>query len=115
MNKEYKKEEIRKLFIKEGIKYQSFNNDFHWKIGHINFYPTTELWQSDNIGGDKGRGVDSLIRFLKYRTTIINHDILIQLSVEQMFSIAKKVKPLNLEKVCEAIHKAVYKGESNGT
>ena len=95
--------------IKAGINWQEFNNGYHWKIGHINFYPTTGLWQSDNIGGDKGRGIDSLIRLLRKDNPVVHYRSDInKLSVDQLFNIASHSKEKSLIGICRAIHKEIY-------
>lgn len=108
-SKEHMKIVATQCLIKNGIRWKELNNGYHFKIGHINFYPTTGLWQSDNIGGDKGRGIDSLIRLLKKNNPIIKYkDNINQLSVEQLFQIASHSKLKSLMGICEAIHKEIY-------
>lgn len=104
----------KNAFIHNGISYKSFNNDLQWKIGNINFFPTTHKW-NDELNDERGQGLSEFIKYLLNKEMesnnylkMINKSSPIKLSIEDMFNIAKKVKPMNLEKVCEAIHKAVY-------
>lgn len=95
------------------IKYDSFNNDLHWKIGSIDFWPTSLKW-NDNYKNTKGQGVFQLIEHLRmtypsHTYNPYNKNIFPKtLSPDQIFDIAKKVKPMNLNAVCEAIHKEIY-------
>ncbi len=104
--KEYNIKRSREILTDHRIKWESFNNDYHWKIGKIDYFPSTLKWIS---GEDRGIGIEELLKYIQDIPRIEKNHIC--LSVEEIFNIAKKVKPLNLEKVCEAIHKAVYKGE----
>lgn len=108
--KENNRKEAREILKENKIIYESFNNDMHWKIGRIDFYPTTLRW-IDNGTDIKGIGYNILIDYIKESRQINDNPILMQLSVEQMFDIAKKVKPTNLLMLCAALHKAIYKGE----
>lgn len=94
-------ERARKSLTKAGVEWKEFNDSYHFKIGKLDFWPSTGKWIS---GNDEGRGLDELLRFLKPRNGKAK-----VLTVEQIFDIAKKVKPLNLHDVCEAIHKEIYK------
>lgn len=102
------KEQIRKENAKElsraGIKWESLNNDLHWKIGNIDFYPTTSVWNC-NATEEGGCCVEDLIDYLK---KIKQKSGIKRLSTEQMFEIAKRVKPMNLNSVCVALHKEIY-------
>ena len=106
--KEHKREVARNLLKKANINFISLNNDMHWKVGHINFYPTTELWQSDNIGGDKGKGIDSLLRFLKHKVVVENHELQRRLSVQEIAKIYLNNKDKSLMEKCEILHKEIY-------
>lgn len=108
LTKEHNRECARKILNSKGIKFESLNNDLHWKIGTMNFYPTTLRW-NDNYRNINGFGLNEMLKEIK---PIITESSVIykrQLSVEKMFNIAKKVKPCNLEKVCESLHKEIYK------
>lgn len=102
--KEQKRNEARQALTEKGIEFRSLNNDLHWVVGTINFYPTTGKWFDFENTGINGDGYKSLLRHLKPSIGKIK-----KVSVEEMFEIAKKVKPMNLESICEAIHKEVYK------
>lgn len=110
ITKEQNRENSRKILNSKGIKFESLNNDLHWQIGTMAFYPTTLRW-NDNFKNVNGIGLKEMLIELSIGTmdeTVIYKK---QLSVEQMFNIAKKVKPLNLNAVCEVLHKSIYKGE----
>lgn len=101
--KQQMREVCRKAFQAKGIEWESLNQDLHWKIGPVNFYPTTGKWRDESTD-EVGEGYKDLIKYLKPKPVGVK-----QLSPEQMFEIAKKVKPMNLNAVCEALHKAIYK------
>lgn len=103
--KEQMKEVCKKALEAKGIEWKSFNNDLHWKIGSVNFYPTTGKWRDESTE-ETGEGYKDLIKYLKPKPLSVK-----ALTPEQMFDIAKKVKPMNLNAVCEALHKAIYKGK----
>jgi len=86
------------------ITWESFNNNLHWKIGKINFFPTTQRWNDEDTG-ERAKGLESLLKHIRKP----NIEARKYLSVEQMFTFAKKVTPMNLEKVCEVLHKEIYK------
>ena len=110
-NKDYNREHAREVLKKANIDWQSFNKDNHWKIGKIDFYPTTLRW-IDTDTELSSEGVFQLVEHLRtnypMQTYTPRTGIMYELSVEEMFKIAKKVKPLNLEKVCETLHKEIY-------
>lgn len=109
-SKEHNKIVATQSLIKAGIKWEEFNNGYHYKIRHINFYPTTGLWQSDNIGGDKGRGIDSLIRLLKKDNPIVHYrNDIKKLSVSDMSRIFIKNSYKSLVERLELLHKEIYK------
>jgi len=102
--KEQKREEARQALTTKGIEFKSLNNDLHWVIGTINFYPTTGKWcdfENTSINGD---GYKSLLRHLKPKLNAIK-----QLTVDQIFDIAKHSKDRSLMGICTAIHKEIYK------
>ena len=108
----YNREESRKYLTNAGIVFESFNKDLHWKIGSIDFFPTTLKW-IDNDNDIKGIGWHILVEHIKKKESVRNYEPSNELSVEQMFNIAKKVKPMNLETVCKKLHEAIYKGEKH--
>ena len=97
-------ERARTRFDKLGIKYQIFNNGYHFKVQEIDYWPTRDKWQEPETK-EIILGLDKLIEYLKPKD-------ITKLTVEQMFTIAKKVYPMNLEKICEALHNAIYKKET---
>lgn len=105
--KKQMKEESSKALLEKGIDFEVFNNGLHWKIGSVNFYPTTGKWR-DELTEKSGHGHKELIKYLKPKPLGMKI-----LSPEQMFYIAKKVKPMNLMAVCESLHNAIYKTEKN--
>ena len=110
-NKEHLRMVASQSLIKAGINWTEHNNGYHFKIGHINFYPTTGLWQSDNIGGDKGKGIDSLIRLLKKINPLVEvkyQKDINQLSVQQIAKIFTKNQDKSLMEKCEILHKEIY-------
>lgn len=106
--KEYNRENARKILNAKSINFESLNNDLHWKIGTMDFYPTTLRW-NDSFKNINGIGIKEMIKELYIGEQSIGDKQ--QLSIEQMFTIAKRVNPLNLEKVCQKLHEAIYKGE----
>lgn len=100
--KEQKREEARKALTAKGIVFQSFNDDYHWKIGTVNFYPTTGLFR-DEANDHQDSGYKALIKYLNPKPKSVK-----QLTVEQIFDIAKRSKDRSLEGICEAIHKGIY-------
>jgi hypothetical protein len=104
-NKEYNREEAKKLLTKAGLTWDSFNNDTHWKVNGVDLWPTTYKWLCPDTGAIV-KGIESLIEYIKPKKVTV-------LTADQMFEIAKKVKPMSLMLVCEALHKAIYKGENN--
>ncbi len=97
-------ENARKIFTTESLFWLEYNNGYHFKVGTYDYWPTTGKWQDDKRNV-QGIGIRS---FLEYFENECRKKPSNQLSIEQMFTIAKKVKPMNLEKVCEALHKEIY-------
>lgn len=97
--------ECAKALASNGIAWKSFNNNLHWKIGPVNFYPTTGKWRDESTD-EVGDGYKELIKYLKPKPMYTK-----SLSPEQMFEIAKKVKPMNLMAVCTELHRQIYKGK----
>lgn len=93
-----------------GIEFKIYNNGVHFKIGSINFYPTTGKW-FDEVTKDKGVGIDSLISLLSSAGQVIRKPSVIDkrvFTVEELFEIAKRSEIQSLYGVCEAIHKEIY-------
>ncbi len=123
-DKENNRINARKILNAKGIKFDSFNNDLHWKIGTVNFYPTTLKWRDDitvddcvnkkNIKHNYGTGLKELIEYLRQATVSqaveSGAEPLIKLSVEQIFDIAKKSKDKSLMGICTSIHERIYNG-----
>lgn len=107
-NKIIHREQMREILLSSGIVWESLNDDMHWKIGDINFFPTTEKWNvlKKDI---YSKGVMDLIDYIKSECQPKDIGLIPKLSVDQIFDIAKKVKPSNLYKICEEIHKEIYK------
>lgn len=100
--------EATKAFAHNNINYQSLNHDLQWKIGTINFFPTTHKWH-DQKNGRTGNGLITAIKYIKgseiLENTKINKN---HLSVEQLFHIASHSKDRSLEGICKALHKEIY-------
>lgn len=93
-----------------GIEFKTYNNGVHFKIGSINFYPTTGKW-FDEVTENKGVGIDNLIRLIsKSKKEIADASVIDKkaFTVEELFDIAKKSKVQSLHGICESIHKAIY-------
>ena len=107
-NKEYNRQRASNVLKSKGISWESLNNDTHWKIGKINFFPTTGLWVSDTIGGARGRDIDSLIDFLKNTAQPIEKVLIKKLSVQEIAKIFTKNQDKSLMEKCELLHKEIY-------
>lgn len=101
--KDQNRNEARKRLTAAGLDWKSFNNDCHWKINEVDFWPTTHKWLCP-LTGEVEYGIKELIAYLKPKSISVK-----KITIEQMFEIAKKVKPMNLHAVCEALHKEIYK------
>lgn len=75
-------DQARKKLSKAGIEWQEFNNGIHFKIGNIDFWPTTGKWID---GMDEGRGIQELIKRLKPRSAGVSKTM----TAEQIFQIAE--------------------------
>lgn len=109
-SKEKKLNEAVDALEAAGIDFRTFNNGVHFKIGSINFYPTTGKW-FDEVTEDKGVGIDDLISLLsKAKKEIAEASVIDKktLTVEELFEIAKESKVQSLHGICESIHKAIY-------
>ncbi len=99
-------EKARGRLNEECLLWLEYNDGYHFKVGIIDFWPTTERWIEKTENGDvKGKGIESLIKHIvKDANKVRSH----KLSVQDLVKIATKVKPQNLTSICEAIHKEVY-------
>jgi hypothetical protein len=106
--KEQRREKARKALNARNIEFESFNDDLHWKIGNIDFYPTSGYWD-DRSNGQTGHGHESLIKYIKPK--IMDGSVIkkSQLTIEQIFQIAIRSKDKSLTGICTEIHKAIYK------
>lgn len=111
-NKEEKLSSARTQLRTSGIKWEELNEGYHFKIGCVNYYPTTDKWHRDS-GEIKGTGIRHLIKYIestkKKRITepsVIDKN---QLTVEQIFNIASHSKDKSLMGICESIHREIYK------
>ena len=86
----------------EGLKWEEFNNGYHWRINKVDYWPTRDKWKNP-LTGEIQFGIRDLIQFLKPKQLKIN-----QLSVDQIFDIAKGSKDKSLFGICEAIHRGIY-------
>ena len=102
-NKMYNRQRARNVLTSKGITWHTFNNDTHWKIGTIDFWPTTNKW-IDNKNGLLKEGLEELV----------NHIIVPykqepkQLSVQQIAKIFTKNQDKSLMEKCELLHKEIY-------
>lgn len=102
-----KDENLKKsLAAFKGMEFKRLNNDTHWKFGRFNFFPTTHKW-TDDLTKEYGHGIDSAL--IQLRSNPDRPKLARYKTVEELFDIARKVKPMNLEAVCIAIHKEIYK------
>ncbi len=96
-------QEARRLLKSAGLTWKEFNKGFHFKVNEIDFWPSTTKWMCPATG-EVAYGIKELIAYLKPKKINIK-----KLSPEQMFEIAKKVKPMNLMDVMKELHKEIYK------
>ena len=96
------KELIRESLKEAKIQWKELT-EYHWVIHGLNYWPTKDKWSTPS--GEMRLGLRNLIDYLSYKTDEIH-----KLSVEQMFNIAKKVSPMNLEAVCKDLHRNIYGG-----
>ena len=101
---------ISKESFKEAkIPYHSFNNDMHWKIMDIDYWPTTLKWQ-DLKENKKGIGNKECIDYIKNKYPMLFIPKGVQpLTVDQLFNIASHSKEKSLIGICRALHKEIYK------
>ena len=93
-------------FKEAGLCWESFNQDMHWKINGVNFYPTTHRW-FDIRKDYRGEGIKQFTKYIRTRQQK-DESIAKQLTVDELFEIAKHVKPQSLYAILEAIHKGIY-------
>lgn len=105
MNKN-KDENLQKsvsAFLKARLQFTSFNEGMHWKIGTVNYYPTTMKWFDEELD-EHGFGVSECIKHIKSKIKEIKI-----VTVEEIFEIAKHAKDRSLIGICREIHKGIYK------
>ena len=93
----------RETLTGKNIKWKSFNNDFHWKIGTIDFFPTTWKW-IDNKNGELKEGLEELVNHILVPYTPEPK----KLSVQQIAKIFLKNEGKSLMEKCELLHKEIY-------
>ena len=106
---------ISKESFKEAkITYNSFNNDMHWKIMDIDYWPTTLKWQ-DLKENKKGIGNKECIDYIKNKYPMMFIDkgisqfgVSKRLSVQQIAKIFTKNQDKSLMEKCELLHKEIY-------
>jgi len=107
-SKEKNRENCRKILDKLKVSYESLNNDTHWKMGTVNFFPTTLKW-FDEYTQERGEGINELLKHIS--TPEITEPSVIdkkQLSVDDLYQVAKKVRPQTVINICEVIHRKIY-------
>ncbi len=104
--KQENRDNARQILKEKGIKFESLNNDFHWKIGTMDFYPTTLRW-NDNFKNVNGIGLKEMIKELDY-TMKFKPGQVIPLTVQQMAKIFTKNQDKSLMEKLEMLHKEIY-------
>jgi predicted Zn-ribbon and HTH transcriptional regulator len=104
--KQERMKEAEKLFKAAGFTWQSFNNNYHWRVAGIDFFPTTERW-FDTKNDFHGQGVKEFIRYVQGRENA-QKKLNKVLTIEQIFEIAKSSKDKSLFGICETIHRGIY-------
>lgn len=104
--KEEKRAEAERLFKAAEFKWESFNDNLHWRVEGIEFYPTTWKW-FDQKNEFKDHGIENLIRYIQTRPNK-KHDSVKILTVEQVFEVAKRSPDKSLFGICTSIHKSIY-------
>lgn len=109
--------ESRKILQDKKIKFQEFNNGLHWRItlsqfnhpGHCDFWPSSGKF----IHGDhQDQGINNLIGYLqgiKDQTGLPQAKDAVYYTIEELFEIAKRVRPQSLHNLVSSIHGAIYK------
>lgn len=112
---EFNKGLSMKSFKDAKIPYTSLNNDMHWKVIDVDFWPTSLKWQ-DLKSDKKGVGVFECIEYLRTKYPmyvytpkgIFNLQGVHPLTVDQMFDIACHSKEKSLIGICRTLHKEIY-------
>lgn len=110
-DKEQARQYAKDILDKNNICYVSLNNDLHWKIGDIDFYPTSGKWIHNKRGkGDDvfGHGILYLLDYTKQKCQPKDLGLIKKLSIEQLFNIASHSKDKSLMGICTSIHKEIY-------
>lgn len=112
VSKEHNKIVNTQSLIKAGIKWVEYNNGLQYKIGNIDFYPTTGKW-IQNFKGVKddifGQGIDTLIpHIISQSEPFQNVKGYYPLTVQQMSKIFIKNEDKSLMEKCEILHKEIY-------
>ena len=99
------------LLREANLTWESFNNNLHWKIGSVNFFPTTLKWR-DEATEVSGEGVMKLIHYLREKNPLFfaNNEgkLQKQLTVQQIAKIFTKNQDKSLMEKCEILHKEIY-------
>ena len=106
-SKEMNRIGARILLQNNNIEFESFNNDFHWKIGKIDFYPTTLNW-IDNNRNYSSHGTLELVEYIKINLSPKRTENAKELSVQQIAKIFTKNQDKSLMEKCELLHKEIY-------
>jgi hypothetical protein len=101
--KDYNREQARKTLTNAGLDWQSFNDDNHWKVNGIDFWPTTHKWLCPDTQ-EVQLGIKEFIDYIRPKESKLN-----KLSVDQLFNIASHSKEKSLIGICRALHKEIYK------
>lgn len=102
-NKDENLQKSTAAFTKANLQFTSFNEGMHWKIGPVNYYPTTMKWFDEELD-EHGFGVAECIKHIKAKVKTVQI-----VTVDQMFEIAKHSKDKSLIGICRSIHTEVYK------
>lgn len=102
--KEQKLEEYRSGLAENGFHWEEFNNGYHFKIGKINCWPTSDKWYDEETG-TSGIFLNDLLNYIRAKKDTVKVN---KLSVEQIFEIAKQGGSKSLYAICELIHKEIY-------
>jgi len=106
----------RQAFRDAKIPYTSLNNDMHWKVIDVDFWPTSLKWQ-DLKKDKKGQGVFECIEYLRTKHPMYVHfpgeNVITaikcnSLSVQQIAKIFTKNQDKSLMEKCEILHKEIY-------
>lgn len=105
-------EKAREELHKAEIMWLEYNNGIHFKIGTVNFWPTTGKWIDDGI---EARGVKELIKYLNTRKAPVAQASnggaeppIQKLTIANMVKIYQITNGSLYDKL-ESIHKEIYK------